>query len=101
LLSRLRFFSGPGAPTNEHALNRIDGITVRECAETTSAERLTRRELEVVAELIAGASNKQAGRNLGISPRTVEIHRARVMAKLGARNAADLVRIALERGLGP
>ena len=60
---------------------------------------LTRRELQV-AELIAdGASSKEAGRRLGISPRTVELHRAHIMEKLGARNAADLVRIVLSRSL--
>ena len=60
-----------------------------------AASELTPREREV-AELIAdGASNKEAGRLLGISPRTVELHRAHIMEKLGARNAADLVRIVL------
>jgi two-component system response regulator FixJ len=63
----------------------------------TELTELTPRELQV-AELIAdGASNKEAGRRLGISPRTVELHRAHIMAKLGARNAADLVRIVLSR----
>ena len=60
-----------------------------------AVSELTPREREV-ADLIAdGASNKEAGRRLGISPRTVELHRAHVMEKLGARNAADLVRIVL------
>lgn len=59
------------------------------------AELLTRREKEVLKEITDGASNKEAGRTLGISPRTVEVHRARIMEKLGARNAADLVRIVL------
>ncbi|TYC67450.1 response regulator transcription factor [Stappia sp. BW2] len=59
------------------------------------ADLLTRRELEVLKEITDGASNKEAGRTLGISPRTVEVHRARIMEKLGARNAADLVRIVL------
>lgn len=62
------------------------------------AELLTRRELEVLKEITDGASNKEAGRSLGISPRTVEVHRARIMEKLGARNAADLVRIVLGHG---
>jgi len=59
------------------------------------SDALTRRELEVLKEITDGASNKEVGRSLGISPRTVEVHRARIMEKLGARNAADLVRIVL------
>jgi two-component system, LuxR family, response regulator FixJ len=54
---------------------------------------LTGREREVLSQVAKGASNKEAGRRLGISPRTVEVHRARIMDKLGARNAADLIRI--------
>ncbi len=58
-------------------------------------ELLTSRERDVLAQIAAGSSNKQAGRELGISPRTIEVHRARIMEKLGAKNAADLVRIVL------
>jgi len=58
---------------------------------------LTRREQQVAALIADGATNKEAGRRLGISPRTVELHRAHIMEKLGARNAADLVRIVLTR----
>jgi FixJ family two-component response regulator len=54
---------------------------------------LTQREREVLREIAAGASSKEAGRNLGISPRTIEVHRARILEKLGARNTADLMRI--------
>jgi PAS domain S-box-containing protein len=60
---------------------------------------LTPREREVLAQIAAGASSKEAGRQLGISFRTVENHRARIMEKLGAKNAADLVRIASTRAL--
>jgi FixJ family two-component response regulator len=56
---------------------------------------LTPREREVLIQVAGGASNKEVGRRLGISPRTVEVHRARIMDKIGARNAADLVRIVL------
>jgi two-component system, LuxR family, response regulator FixJ len=56
---------------------------------------LTPREREVLIQIAGGASNKEVGRHLGISPRTVEVHRARIMDKIGARNAADLVRIVL------
>jgi FixJ family two-component response regulator len=58
-------------------------------------EPLTRREREVLEQFTSGASNKEAGRQLGISPRTIEDHRANIMKKLGARNAADLVRIVM------
>jgi FixJ family two-component response regulator len=63
-------------------------------------ELLTPREREVLGQIAGGASNKEAGRHLGISPRTIEVHRARIMEKLGARNAADLVRIVLSEGRG-
>jgi FixJ family two-component response regulator len=70
-------------------------------AEFPGLALLTPREREVLAQIAAGASNKEAGRRLGISPRTIEVHRARVMEKIGARNAADLVRIVLGNGIGP
>lgn len=63
-------------------------------------DRLTPRELEVLQEITAGASNKEAGKRLGISPRTIEVHRARIMEKLQARNAADLVRMVLSGSAG-
>jgi FixJ family two-component response regulator len=61
---------------------------------------LTRREGEVLAQLLTGASNKEVARQLGISPRTIEIHRAHIMGKLGAKNAADLVRIVMSERRG-
>ena len=64
------------------------------------SESLTPREREVLSQIAGGASNKEAGRRLNISPRTVEVHRARIMEKLKARNAADLVRIVLTHGAG-
>lgn len=70
--------------------DQVDGL-----ADFPGRHLLTRREREVLAQVARGASNKEAGRRLGISPRTVEVHRARVMEKLGARNAADLMRIVL------
>lgn len=56
---------------------------------------LTPREQEVLALITDGDSNKQGGYRLGISTRTFEVHRAHIMTKLGARNAADLVRMVL------
>jgi FixJ family two-component response regulator len=59
---------------------------------------LSKREGEVLAQLVAGASSKEAAAELGISPRTIEIHRAHIMFKLGAKNVADLVRIVMSEG---
>ena len=56
---------------------------------------LTRREREVLNLISEGYSNKQGALQMGISPRTFESHRAEAMRKLGARNTADLVRLAL------
>lgn len=59
--------------------------------------QLTPREHEVLALVVDGSSNKEGGHRLGISTRTFEAHRAHLMAKLGARNAADLIRKASSR----
>ena len=56
---------------------------------------LTPREREVLERVMKGRTNKETGRELGISPRTVEVHRTVCMRKLGARNTADLLRIVL------
>lgn len=61
-------------------------------------EPLTRREREVLATILNGASAKEAGRQLGISHRTIEVHRAKLLEKLGARNVTDLVRIVFDQG---
>jgi DNA-binding NarL/FixJ family response regulator len=56
---------------------------------------LTKREREVLSLISEGHSNKQGALRMNISPRTFESHRAEAMRKLGARNTADLVRLAL------
>jgi DNA-binding CsgD family transcriptional regulator len=56
---------------------------------------LTKREREVLSLISEGYSNKQGALRMSISPRTFESHRAEAMRKLGARNTADLVRLAL------
>jgi two-component system, LuxR family, response regulator FixJ len=77
--------------------SRQDGIVARDFP---GRERLTRREHDVLERIAQGASNKEAGRELGISPRTIEVHRARIMEKLAAKNAADLMRIVLRGDRG-
>jgi FixJ family two-component response regulator len=56
-------------------------------------ERLTPREREVLEQIARGLHAKAIGQVLGISPRTVEVHKARIMEKLEARSVAELVRL--------
>ena len=68
-----------------------------------AAERvaaLSPREREVLDLLIAGKPNKLIARDLGLSPRTVEVHRARMMARLGVGSLAEAVRLAVRAELG-
>ena len=58
-------------------------------------ELLTPRERAVLAQIVKGASNKDAAQTLAISVRTVEFHRASIMFKLAAKNTAELVRTVL------
>lgn len=62
-------------------------------------EPLTRREQEILAHIVRGETNAQIASRLSLSIKTVQWHRANLMSKLSAHNAAELVRIALERGL--
>ena len=64
-------------------------------------EPLTPRELEVLGWVITGALNKQIGARLGISEKTVKIHRGRVMEKLGIDSVAELVRFCAAAGVQP
>ena len=61
---------------------------------------LTHREIEVLAQIAAGAPNKVAAETLGISVRTIETHRGHIMRKLGAKNVVELVRMVLSRNSG-
>jgi len=60
---------------------------------------LSPRERDVLRGLVAGKINKVIAHELSISPRTVEVYRANLMAKTGARNMSELMRIALTAGL--
>lgn len=62
---------------------------------------LNPREREVMGLVVDGCANKQIARRLDLSEKTIEVHRARVMAKMGAESLAELVRLALDAGVGP
>lgn len=76
------------------------GRVARQRAEARQLVKLlTRRENDVLKCLVSGASNREMAQQLGISPRTVEIHRRNMMLRLNAQSAADAVRIGLYAGL--
>lgn len=82
----------------EKSLEKELGRIERAAAENDEAAKLvklTPREREVLVLVGKGLHAKEIARALAISPRTVEVHKASVMAKLGARNVAELVRFAL------
>jgi two-component system, LuxR family, response regulator FixJ len=74
---------------------QIGLVNGRRQVEVRGFAQLTDREREVLTLITNGKSNKKAADELGISHRTIEVHRSRVMQKLGARNTADLMRIVL------
>ncbi|MEO1530539.1 MAG: LuxR C-terminal-related transcriptional regulator [Pseudomonadota bacterium] len=67
----------------------------------TPFERLTQRELDVMLGVVAGHANKMIAHRLNLSPKTVELHRARVMEKAGVRTLSHLVRAAVKAGIDP
>jgi len=64
-----------------------------------SYEMLTAREREVLQLVVEGSGNKETAERLGISPKTVEVHRARIGSKLGIADLPGLVRYAIRRGI--
>lgn len=82
-------------------------VTILERTERAQADKrvkaliaaLPPREREVLDGLLTGGTNKTIARDLGISPRTVEAHRARIMERLGAHSLPELVQIAIAAGL--
>ena len=78
------------------------GAARREALEAQDAlSKLSPRELEVLDHVVAGSSNKDIARKMEISPRTVEIHRANMMSKLGANHSADAIRCRLAASSQP
>lgn len=70
----------------------------RDTAVANLLQTLTPREREVMAQVVAGRHNREIARQLAISPRTVEVHKARLLAKLQVGSIADLVRLSLRAG---
>jgi FixJ family two-component response regulator len=77
----------------------IGSLRQREAMARQRLRRLTRREREVLAGVAGGLSNRMIGEMLAISPRTVEIHRANLLNKIGASRTSEAIRIAIEASL--
>jgi len=80
---------------------RFNETLAREGAKAQAVGKiLSRREQEVLAHVLAGKTSRETGEMIGLSARTVEFHRANVMAKLGAANMAELTANARRLGVG-
>lgn len=77
----------------------VAGTKLREAVARSRVERLTKREREVLSGVAGGLSNRLIGERLNISPRTVEIHRANMLSKMGANHTSEAIRIAIEASL--
>lgn len=96
------FTDGDLAQVLEQSFQLLDAtreadMAAREVHSTLAA--MSRRERDVLSLVIDGCSNKLIARQLSLSPRTVEMHRARLMKRVGATNAAELLRFASQAGL--
>ena len=74
-------------------------VRLREAMARSRIQKLTRREREVLEGVADGLSNRLIGERLAISPRTVEIHRANMLGKMGANHTSEAIRIAIEASL--
>lgn len=79
----------------------IAGLWNRSGELTNESEELTDRQREILKLIIDGKGNKEIADILHVSVKTVEFHRARLMAKLGVKSAAELAKVALQQGLIP
>lgn len=80
---------------NSIAHSRRNAVNVGEMYRSTKLRVLTPREMAIFKEVASGASSKQVARNLNISPRTVDAHRANILQKLGAKSTVELIRIVM------
>lgn len=95
---RWEFLETPELVEAKREIGRLNGAIDILTKPFPGSRRLTHREQVVLAQVVKGASSKEAARNLDISPRTVEFHRKNIMRKLGARNVIELLGIVLGSG---
>ena len=86
------FVESPGLKQAKQEIIRLHDALDILCRPFPGYDALTARERVVLAQIVRGASSKEAARIVGVSPRTIEFHRANIMKKLDAKNVVDLVR---------
>jgi FixJ family two-component response regulator len=74
--------------------------SIRRAGILERVRQLSAREREVMERVVAGKANKEIAADLGLSPKTVEVHRAHVMEKMNVESLAELIRVALSAGVG-
>jgi two-component system response regulator FixJ len=107
-LGALEFLEKPFAPEEMiaaldkgfQALDTLIGRTGVRAEARSRLATLTGREREVLEKVVTGLSNKEIGLEMGLSHRTVEMHRARLMRKLGTSRMVELLALAADAGLG-
>jgi DNA-binding NarL/FixJ family response regulator len=78
---------------------RIHQMSLRHGTNNAGSARLTPRQTEILRLVASGRTTKEIARDLGISPKTVEFHRGRLMERIGARDVTGLTRFALQTGV--
>jgi len=100
LLSAIRTVHGGGTWITKEASDKlVENLHAPQRMTTAFVGELTAREMDVLRLIAQELTTGEIGQELGISENTVESHRRQLLQKLGARNSAGLVRIAMERGL--
>jgi DNA-binding NarL/FixJ family response regulator len=100
LISAIRTVMAGRAYFGPHAAKALAGAMQAGASLAANPyERLTNREREVFTLIVEGHTNGQIAEKLGVSPKTVDNHRTRLMEKLGVHSAAELVRYAAQHGL--
>ena len=95
-----RSHSGLGRlPATSEKLPEMDGLLEDTLVNIRPAEPLTKRETQILKLVVSGNTNKKIAQKLYRTERTVEYHRNRLMRKLGAKTAADLIKRAIAMGI--
>lgn len=99
LITALRAVAAGGTFVDMKTQTAVAQMPRSKPAESAPVDELSQREREVLAAVAQGQTNQQVADHLGVSVKTIESYRARMMKKLGLKQRADLVRVAIELGL--